>query len=403
MIKKLRRKFMIIALSSVAAVLVAIIAVINIMNYMRVDEKSDRVIDMLVEGEGQFPDRPPMPDKWNGISPETPFETRYFTATLDADGNAVQLDLRRIAALSESEAKKYVDSVRAAGKTRGMYGDYKYTLKRADAGDMYIFLDCSRDMAIFRNFLLLSVGISAGSLVLIFILIFVLSKFVFRPVEESYAKQKSFITDAGHDIKTPLTVINAETEILEMEHGENEYTREIKNQVTRLSALTEKLVLLSQMEENPRYEMSETDLSALLEELIMPYEQAAKSKGLAFSKHIPPELTVKCNADLIAQATTLMLDNAVKYTAPDGKISVTLEQNGKNCDAIMQNDAEGFSAGRHDELFDRFYRADGSRNSQSGGHGIGLSVVKKVAEIHKGKVAAFADGKSIKFVLSLPL
>lgn len=404
MIKKLRRKFIIIAMSSVAVVLFLIIGIVNIVNYVQVNKKSDNVIAMLVEGEGQFPSAPPLPDKWHGISPETPFETRFFTATVDGDGNVAFLDLRRIAALSESDARKYVRSVLDSGKKSGMYKDFKYTCKTLPVGDMYIFLDCSRDMAIFKNFLLLSTTISAGSLVLIFVLILVLSKFVLKPVEESYKKQKSFITDASHDIKTPLAIINSETEILEMENGENEYTAEIKKQVARLTSLTEKLVLLARMDENPRYETSTLDLSALTEELLLPYEQAAKLKAFELSKDIAPDLTVECNGELIGQAIGIMLDNALKYTTPNGKIKVSLRKNGKKCELLVKNSAEGFTAGRHDELFDRFYRADASRNSQSGGHGIGLSVVKSVAELHKATVGAFSDEEnSITFLLALPL
>lgn len=404
MIKKLRRKFIIIAMSSVAAVLFLIIGIVNIVNYVQVDRRSDRVIAILAEGEGQFPSAPPAPDKWHGITRETPFETRFFTATLDEQGDIASIDMRRIAALSESEARSYVEHVRSDGDTHGMYNDFKYTMKTTSAGEMYIFLDCSRDMAIFRNFLLLSICISAGSLILIFILIFVLSKFVLKPVEESYAKQKSFITDASHDIKTPLTVINVETEILEMENGENEYTREIKNQVARLTSLSEKLVLLAKMDEDPHYEMTEVDLSALLEDLLPPYGRSAGLKKFDFRGDIAPGLTVKCNADLVGQAVGLMLDNALNYALPGGKISVELKQNGKYCEFVMRNDAEGFSAGKHDELFDRFYRSDSSRNSQSGGHGIGLSVVKKIAELHKAKLSAHSDdGKSIEFTLSLPI
>lgn len=403
MIKKLRRKFILIAMCATTFVWLVLIGVINVMNYVKIDRNSDNIVDVLAENDGTFPVFLPGPsDKWNGITPETPFEIRYFTAMLDENGEILSLDMKRIAALSADEAKEYVSYLSARGKTHGMYKDYKYTSITRETGSMYILLDCGKDLYLFRNFLLMSALIGIGSLIVIFLLVVVLSGFILKPVEESYLKQKNFITNASHDIKTPLTVIGAETDVIDMQYGENEYTKEIKKQIGRLAALTEKLIFLSRMEESPAYEFTNFDLSATIEEIAEPYRQIARAKGFAFSAKIRRGVTVSGNEDLLRQAAALLLDNALKYTKQGGEIVIELKKTGKSCELCFVNDVENLSAGKHDELFERFYRNDKSRDSREGGNGIGLSVVKAIVRLHKGKIGAYSeDGTKIKFVLVL--
>lgn len=405
MIKKLRRKFIWIAMCSLVFVLGTIVAIINVINYSKADEYSDKVISVLAENEGGFPQNFPMRPGMgeNGMTPETPFEARFFTVLIDDNGEVIFSDTKQIAAITPETAEKYAKSLYNGGKTAGMYDDYKYRVKQTDEGNLYIFLDCTREMNSFRGFLQTSILISLGGLAVVFILIIIFSRIALKPVEESYQKQKHFITNASHDIKTPLTIINAGAEVIELEHGESEWTKEIQKQTQRLTALTDKLVFLSRMdEENQKIEMREFDFSELLSEAIEPYENMAAAKGFSFAFERQENIRYTGNEEMLSQAVALLMDNAIKYTNENGRISVSLKKTVKGVELRFKNTADNVKVGNHNEIFERFYRSEKSRNSVTGGHGIGLSVVKAIVTAHKGKISAYsADGGSMTFQIAL--
>ncbi|MBQ1609245.1 MAG: HAMP domain-containing histidine kinase [Lachnospiraceae bacterium] len=238
------------------------------------------------------------------------------------------------------------------------------------------------------------------------VLVLIFSKIVLRPVAESYEKQKRFITDASHEIKTPLAIIDANTEVIEMEAGESEWTKSIRNQIKRLTSLTEKLVFLSRMdEESTKLEMREFNLSELVDETLDSYEAVAISKGKELERIIAPEVRYYGDETNLRQMLSLLLDNAMKYSDEHGTIRVKMERitKGKQrCKLTVYNTVESIEVGNHDAYFERFYRADESRSTKTGGHGIGLSVVKAIVQAHHGKVTAESkDGKSLQFVIML--
>ena len=404
MIKKLRRKFILIAMCSMIFVLGTIVTVINVLNYQKTDNYSNRIISLLTDNEGGFPkDFPVRPNQGDGMTPETPFEARFFSVMLDEQGDVVFSDVRQIAAITPQTAEEYAKTLYQDSKTAGMYDDYKYRAKETDKGTLYIFLDCTREMNSFRGFLQTSILISLGGLAVVFILIIIFSHIALKPVEESYQKQKHFITNASHDVKTPLTIINAGAEVIELEHGEVEWTKEIKKQTERLTALTDKLVFLSRMdEENQKIEIREFNLSELICEAIEPYENIATSKGFSLSFDCQSDIVYKGNEEMLSQAIALLMDNALKYTNEQGQISISLKKTVKGIELRFKNTADSVKEGNNNEIFERFYRSEQSRNSKTGGHGIGLSVVKAIISAHKGKISAYSsDGKSMEFLIVL--
>ncbi len=404
MIKKLRARFIWVAMLSVILVLGTIIAAINISNYSRIDKNWGRVMTVLEENDGHFPVQFPLtPNREEGISLETPFETRYFTVLMNPEGRVIATDMSKIAGVSTEMAKEYARSLFFDGKKSGMYDDYKYSAILSGGNTMYIFLDCSKDLSTCRNFLKMSLLMSLGGLVVVFILVLIFSRISLKPVEEGYRKQKSFITNASHDIKTPLTIIGAQTEVIELENGESEWTAEIKKQVVRLSALTDKLVFLSKMEEDGyKVEFNEISLSDTLMEVSQAYENLAKERGFVYVVDIEQNVQYKGNEDMLKQAAALLLDNAMKYTSEQGEIHVSLKKMGREFMLRFYNDCEGLEKGKHEEIFERFYRAESSRNSKMGGHGIGLSVVNAIVNLHKGKISAFSeDGHGLTICILL--
>ena len=333
------------------------------------------------------------------INEETPFESRYFNITLSDSGDYVSSNLDNVAAISSDSAINYAKELYSKGSTSGMYNDYMYRSIDVDGGKMYIFLDCKRDLSSFRSFLLISILVTVAGEILVFILSAILSKIFLKPVFESYEKQKRFITDASHELKTPVAIIKANVEIVEMEDGESEWTRSIDKQADRLTSLTEKMVFLSRMDEGTiEREMIDFNASELFEEISESYEPIASKMGKEYNINIEPDITIKGDEENLSRMLSLLIDNAFKYSNDGGNVDVTFHRTKKGKELIVSNSVDEIEVGSHNELFERFYRMDESRNSKTGGFGIGLSVVQAIAQSHKAKISARSlDKHSIEF------
>ncbi|MBO4479816.1 MAG: HAMP domain-containing histidine kinase [Clostridia bacterium] len=407
MIKKLRKRFILLALSVVAAVILVIVAGIDVANYVNMKDKADDEIAFVEQNTARQSSEPregngfPLP----GILPpkdlpnETAFSARYFTVEVDEEGNVTSYNLERIAFVSASDLASYVE--KATGN-KGFVGNYRYRKTQTEDGSHYIFLDCQKEISSTRNFIVSSAIIASIGIAAISLLIILLSKRVLAPVEESYKKQKRFITDAGHELKTPLTVISANAELLELELGENnEWLNSIKGQVQKLGGLTKELVYLSRMDEGETVvEKAPFALDVAAEECAAGFREAALVAGKSISLELAP-VTAKANEEMVRRALSLLLDNAVKY-AEGAEIRLSLRKEGKWA-VLEESNAASLSKGEHPELFERFYRPDASRNGATGGHGIGLSVVQSIAENNGGEVCCLSNGETVTFRLKLPL
>lgn len=329
-------------------------------------------------------------------SPETPYETRYFTVSLDENGTVLSSDVQNIAAIDEETAVSLAGELFTSRKTKGFASGYRYGARTENGDTLYVFVDISRDLGTYRSFFKASIFMSLGGLFAVFLLIVVLSYFVFRPVAETYEKQKRFITDANHELKTPLTVIGASCEALSLTEGENEWTQAIQKEVERLTEMVDKLVFLCRADEgDDRRVPADFPLSELAEEQTNPFLPLAAAENKQFSVRIDPGLAMKGDTAMIGRLFSLLLDNAFKYCPAGGKIDFSLKKCGKTAKLILQNDAEGLPKGDLSRVFERFYRLDASRNGETGGHGIGLSVAKAIADAHKSKISACSpDGKT---------
>lgn len=406
MIRKLQRKFILIAMASVVAVLALLLGAINITSYLDVENQADELLALLSDNRGSFPSLGGMPGKPGrpaspDFSAETPFETRFFTVILDEEGRVVATNTGNIAAVTAETAYAYAQKAAARGRESGWQGIYRFTTKATDGGTMYLFLDRSRELSTFRSFLLTSLLVSVAGILAVFILIVVFSRRILRPVAESYEKQKRFITDAGHELKTPLTVIDANTEVLELEQGQNEWTESIRHQVQRLTALTEHLVALCRMdEESVQLSTEPFNFSETVCETIEAFEAPAQVAGKQLTAALEPNIVINGSERALRQVITQLLDNAVKYATDGGRIHVALYRQGKRCVLECWNTADNLPNGDLNVLFERFYRADAARSG--GGSGIGLSVVKAIVTAHNGRITARdPDGGSLLITIIL--
>ena len=409
MIRKLQTKFILMSMSALLLVLTIIIAGINIINYCGIIQDADELLSILSENKGTFPQNVGGKGKGfhPGMSPEIPYESRYFSVLLDNDSqDIIQIETGRIISVNTSEALEYAQSALSKNRTRGFLNAFRYVIHTENNVVRIVFLDCGRKLDSFWDFLTVSVSISVIGYIVVFVLIAFFSNKIIRPISESYEKQKRFITDAGHELKTPLTIIKADADILEMEWGENEWLDDIQKQAARLAALTNDLVYLARIEETPdSMQMIEFPFSDVISEAASSFQALAQAQDKKFHCHIQPLLSLTGNEKAIHQLITLLLDNALKYSPTKGTVSVTLEKQTKYLRLAVYNTTETFISKESLPLmFERFYRADPSRNSRTGGYGIGLSVAKAIVLAHGGKIsAATKDGYSLQITATFPV
>lgn len=401
MIVRLRRRLIGAAMLSLLLVLAVIVGLAGAANYQGVVTEADWVLEMLADNGGVFPAWEGEKAQW-GAYLDAAYASRCFSVELTGNGQTGAVHVER----TTVSAERAVELARSAGdQEEGFLGDIRFQRREDGEGILYVFLDCAKGLTAFRKFLLTCALISGGGLLAVFLLLWVLSGRMARPVAESYEKQKRFITDAGHEIRTPLSIISADADVLAMEQGENQWLEDIYSQVDRLTALTNSLIFLSKMEEPKGLPMAEFSLSRLAGELARSFQGMARVQGKTFTSEIQPDIVLTGSEGASSRLLSNLLDNALKYSPPEGTISLTLERRGRNARlTVFNTTAEPIDREKLDNLFDRFYRADPSRSTQPGGYGIGLSIAKAAAETHGGTIsAASEDGNSLTVTVTLPL
>ncbi len=391
MIKKLRQKLIAVSMLALFLVLFVILGAVNILNYREIIETADQTLSILQAGRGTFPDPDNAPPPGGGrphMSPELPYASRYFSVLLSDSGQVISVDTGKISAVDTQDAMEYAAQVWESGNERGFAANYRYVRSEENAGTRIIFLDCAGDLATFRSFLLSSCIIAALGLFAAWILILLFSRRIIRPIAESYEKQKQFVADAGHEIKTPITIIDADTEILLMDMKENEWLNDIRLQTKRLASLTSDLISLAKLDEAegnlPRIDFPFSDRTA---ETAQSFQALARTMGKSLELSLEPMISLCGDEKALSQLVSILLDNALKYSPAGGRICLSLKRQGRFIRLAVSNPTAGLTADDVGHMFDRFYRGDKSR-SETPGYGIGLSMAKAIAEAHKGKISA---------------
>ena len=369
MFKSLRRKFVATSVASVAVVIILMASTLNFINYykmgQRVDDslyeasKSSALVTIFSDGEEDM-------IVTKNTASKTPNNNGFSIAKIDENKNVI---------------RSYRDDVLIKGKD-----DLQKLVTEA--------VNTQRDLDSFHAFMRNSIIVSSIVILSVFILLVLISKKVIAPIQQSYQKQKQFITDASHELKTPLAIIRSNTDVLELENGDSKWTKNIQNQVDRLTSLVNSLVVFSRMEEKDTAEKVKFNLSESLHARIDDFEELASFQKKHIIADIDNNIYYRGEQQAIVQLMDILLENAIKYATKETNINVTLKKNKKYAMMKISNQAN-VKKGDLRKVFDRFYRLDESRNSTVKGYGIGLSMAKLIAEKHKEVIKAYAPEDGI--------
>ncbi len=393
MIKKLKFKLIAICILSVSIVLTLIVATSYFATMLNITLETDKTIKLINKNStGLLADTSSLDDEF---LQETK-ELHYFIYKNFDEEDRKDYYFSKDVNLSKDKVNFFINRAsRDRVLNKGYISGYRY--QKFDIiendnviGETFIFVNCNRQIFYMRFMLVSAVIISLLTLFTIFSLLQLFASKILKPIIDAHEKQKKFITNASHELKTPLTVITANNELLEMEYGENEYTQTISKQVSKLTTMTNTLVSLSKIDEmNTLEDMSEFSLTDAVYDIVHTYKKVLEKE---FTYDIEENVTLLGNEKLIRDLLTLLLDNARKYSTSYIKLSIS-KTKGK-IHLICENDASNLTKGNLNHFAERFYRSDESRSTVSDGSGIGLSLAKEIVEIHHGSMKISSpDGK----------
>lgn len=398
MIKILQRKFIFAAMIAVSVLLLALLGTINISNIIMTSNQTNDTLNDLLQGEiQQFNPPPANPNnKPFGNDPKY-FPNRnqsavFFVVRVNNSNEIVQIDTSRIITLTEDEAESIALQVIEKQNDNGKISGFKYSSTSDGIVNVFVFLDVSYQTYSVLTVLFLSVFIGLICWALMLVLIIFLSKKAIRPIAANIERQKQFVTDAGHEIKTPLAIILANTDALELHNGENKWSKNIRAQTIRLSGLMQNLLTLAKIDESKIDATKETfSFNEVIEQTSYMFQEMLSPKNLVFQKYYSDETKITANKELITRLVSILLDNAVKYARRNSTIRIELFHDERTITLVVINQCDNLPDCTPEKLFDRFYRGDSARTQKSGGYGIGLSAALSIVELHKGNIKAQYD------------
>lgn len=396
MTRTLQKKFVVTAMAAISILLLLLLGAINVANFIMVGNQIDRNLQMIAAretGGEAAPPREDIPPRRFLEPPKNAYDTvlssNYFVVRYDPNGNITEIDVSRTSTVSEDDARERAALAYARGRESGRDGRFRYLLQTSPAGSTIIFLDTSGERFSYLRILLLSAGVGAVCWGLMLALVVFLSRRAIRPMEENIQRQKQFVTNAGHEIKTPLAIIQSNAEALELYQGESKWSRNIKEQTQRLDGLMKNLLTLARMDEGAGVTRpEEVPLSQMVEERVGDFLQPMEGRGIALKQEIQPDLTIRADRAQMEQLLSTLLDNSVKYTDEGGTVWVRLNREGRQLGLSVENTCPALPDVPPEKLFDRFYRGNSARTQKSGGYGIGLAVARSLAQANGGSLRA---------------
>lgn len=401
MVKKMKLRFILTAVLALALTLSIAFGAVNFQLRRELTERTDYIIELIYENDGEFPK---YEKYFYGLHSQVAYEIRYYVAVLNDKYEVIGLNSEYIYFPSTTELTEQLTDILRSDNSSGYIDDYRFGVFDSSFGKMVIVVDCRTDRL--TNDLLLKITIFTVALCLIavIVILFVLSGNMVRPFVKNREKQRRFITDAGHELKTPIAIISANAEVLEMTEGDNEWLGNIKNQTVRLNQLVKSLIELSKMDEEKKEEDTRQtiSLSEIVSETVDSFAVCAEKEEIKIQTNIEPEVYITAYNEDIIRITGILIDNALKYADERKEIAVSVRRKGRKSILSVSNTCIGLDKKSIPHFFDRFYRDDSSRSRETGGYGIGLSMALAIATRNKGKINADYTADS-RVVMTLEL
>ena len=406
MFRQLQKSFVKSAMLSFTIVLFVVLVIVNGINYRQTIEQVDRVATMLVENNGTFPDAPsnegpkehPSHGKPIGheFRKDDQLSTRY--AVVKVENNEVtSVDQSHLISVEESSLKESALRLVESKSLSGWEGSLRYKLSGEESSFMVVFVDANREVQQVWRLLMVTGGVFIACLMIVYILVRVVSKKAIRPFVENVERQQQFIANASHEIKTPLAVLSANTDVLAMMGTQEKFVDSNRRQIKRLNALVEQMLLLSRYDEGEASTTKEkVDLVGVTKNIVEEIQPVLDEKGLQVTFTGNDSSVMTTNKEAITELIRILLDNAIKYTVGSSTITV----GAKGHQISFENNTEPITKEQVSQLFDRFYRVDSSRNRATGGSGLGLAIAKKIAETNQVRLSAeLISDHQIRFVI----
>lgn len=406
MIKKLRRKFVLINMSLVTAVLFAVVAVSCISGYQNSVDESKRALERAWASPPKFV----LSDRWFKPPEESFSLFPVFGVTLDQSGEIISVTANNVE-VSDELVLQAVKSALSTGGTEGVLGDLmlRYRIEQTPSGLRLAFVDRTRELQSLLKLLLTSLAALLGGFAAFLAVSLYLSRWALRPVEQAWEQQRQFVADASHELKTPLTVILANTGIL-LSHQNDSIAQQhkwIENtqaEAERMKKLVDDLLFLAKSDAvSAPVPHTRLDFSDLMWSSVLPFESVAFEQGVKLDSDIPAGVAVQGDAGQLRQVAAILLDNACKYAGEKGKVFVQLEAVQDKVRLKVNNTGTPIPPEKLKHVFERFYRADASRAREKGGYGLGLAIAQSIIAAHKGSITAQSDAQNgTTFIVTLP-
>ena len=408
MFRKLRLRFIATASLAILIVLFSVVGVLNSARHVQTVDEINKILTLLSDNGGSFPSiSKTTSELGDTVSVDTLFQYRYFSAKMDHHGNIISLNSSNISDLTDQEVKEFLERISHSKDTRGDFSyhhhTYSYMMSQTSRrSDLIVVLDSTNQFRDNMALVHLSIWMSGISFIFFVLVISIVSGKVIKPFIRNYERQRRFITNAGHELKTPLAIISANNELVELMNGESEWTKSTNDQVKRMTGLINSLVAMARLEEQPELVLTNVNFSDIARDAAEDFKGPVIKDGKEFVMDIQPNIHVKAEEKSLFELVTLLVDNANKYCDPAGKVSVTLRKN--RLSKAKLEISNTYTKGKdvdYTKFFERFYREDESHNNKTSGYGIGLSMAQTMVKLFKGNISVNYKDDTITFVVSL--
>lgn len=382
------------------AVFIGIFVVLNIFMQSKSSEQTGKLLMLIAQQDGveflqdfrrdyfrdDFFKSPDFGINTLDLSPAAR-ASRIFYVKIDQSNRVFEFHLDMITGLSIEDAKSYLEDALTKNKKQGFIDNFQYLIADKDYGKMIIFAEKSIETQLLNQLMDVSLKVAIFSLAIFFILSIYLSNWAIKPVKTAFENQKQFISDASHELKTPLTIISTNVDVLENEIGKNKRLEDIKSQTNRMNLLIKELLSLAKTDEGKAdLEFKNFNVSQAILNSSLEFESRAFEEGKNLEIEVKENIFYKGNEDKIKQLCSILIDNAIKHSQDNGDIKVRFKKESSKLHFSVYNTGTGIPESEREKVFERFYRSDSSRSRDTGGYGLGLSIAKSIVEIHRGKI-----------------